>query len=142
MAGSAAVVDEPVGAGRSVVFAFEPNFRAFSTGTQVLLRNAILGADPAGTGAAAARAAARRSVRSLAPAGGVARLVVAARGERAAADVLRAHGLRFRVRRAAGRAAFSIAGDRRLSGEEIPWGRDVAVALRSAGVPVVLYKVG
>ena len=43
LGGTAAVLDERVGSGRSVVFSFEPNFRAFTDGTQEILRNAILG---------------------------------------------------------------------------------------------------
>ena len=39
--------DERVGRGRAVAFGFDPNFRAFADGTQKLLRNAMLGADPA-----------------------------------------------------------------------------------------------
>ncbi|MET0817239.1 MAG: M14 family zinc carboxypeptidase, partial [Solirubrobacteraceae bacterium] len=58
LGGSAAIVDEPVGSGRTVAFGFEPNFRAFTDGTQTLLRNAILGADPA---APAARIASVRT---------------------------------------------------------------------------------
>ncbi len=42
---TAAVVDEPVGSGRATVFSVEPNFRAFTTGFQNILRNAILGGD-------------------------------------------------------------------------------------------------
>jgi len=34
-------------AGRVVLFASDPNFRAFTDGTQKILRNAVLGADPA-----------------------------------------------------------------------------------------------
>ena len=53
LGGTAAVVDEPVGAGRATVFSVEPNFRAFTTGFQKILRNALLGADagrrPCGT---------------------------------------------------------------------------------------------
>ena len=66
LGGSAAVVDEPVGDGRTVAFGFEPNFRAFTDGTARMLRNAILGATPAAfedaasEPAVAARAAARR----------------------------------------------------------------------------------
>jgi hypothetical protein len=142
LGGTPAVVDERVGDGRTVSFAFEPNFRAFTNGTQILLRNAILGSDPAASATPlSARVAARRDVRDLSVAGGVADLVVVARGEDAAARVLRAHGLRFRVRHAAGRAAFAIAGDRRLSGDEIGWARDVESGLRAARVPVVMYRV-
>jgi hypothetical protein len=142
LGGTAAVVDERVGSGRTVSFAFEPNFRAFTNGTQVLLRNAILGADPAASaGTVRARAAARKDVRDMVVSGGVADLVVAARGEAAAARVLRSHGLSFRVHRAAGRAAFSIAGDRRLSGDDFGWARQVEQSLREARVPVVMYRV-
>jgi hypothetical protein len=45
---TAAVVDEAYADGRVVAFAGEPNFRAFTDGTQKLLWNAIYGADPAG----------------------------------------------------------------------------------------------
>ena len=45
---TAAVVDEPYADGRVVAFAGEPNFRAFTDGTQKILWNAIYGADPAG----------------------------------------------------------------------------------------------
>jgi hypothetical protein len=146
LGGSAAVVDERVGSGRTVAFGFEPNFRAFTDGTQRVLRNAILGSDPAVAGIAshrarsAARTAARRSARALRFAHSPARLVVAARGERAARRVLRRAGLRYRVVRAPGRTTLLIA-TRGRSGDELPWARDVAQALRRAQVPVVMYRV-
>ncbi|WP_214413028.1 M14 family zinc carboxypeptidase [Sphaerisporangium fuscum] len=41
LGGTAAVLDEPVGKGHAVLFAAEPNFRAFTDGTTHLLTNAI-----------------------------------------------------------------------------------------------------
>ena len=66
--------------------------------------------------------------------------MVAARGERAARRVLRRAGLRYRVVRAPGRTTLLIA-TRGRSGDELPWARDVARALRRAHVPVVMYRV-
>ena len=48
LGGTTAVADEAVGAGRVVSFSFDPNFRAWTQGTQRLLWNAIVGPDPAG----------------------------------------------------------------------------------------------
>jgi hypothetical protein len=143
LGGSAAVVDEPVGDGRTVAFSFEPNFRGFSDGTARMLRNAILGEEPAasedaaGEPAVAARASARRLSFAHAPV----RLVVKARGAAAAAQVLDAHGLRHRVVRTPGRAAFTIANPGGATGDEIPWARPLASDLQARGVPVVMYRV-
>ncbi|MGH3341670.1 MAG: M14 family zinc carboxypeptidase, partial [Carbonactinosporaceae bacterium] len=43
LGGTASVIDEAVGSGRAVVFASEPNFRAFTDGTARILLNAIRG---------------------------------------------------------------------------------------------------
>jgi Zinc carboxypeptidase len=143
---SAAVLDERVGGGRTVAFGFEPNFRAFTDGTQQVLRNAILGDDPAVAGIAsvrahsAARVKARRAARRLRSAHAPARLVVTRRGERSARRVLRREGLRARVVRAHGRTTFLI-GTRGRSGDELPWARELEVALRRGHVPVVMYRV-
>jgi Zinc carboxypeptidase len=46
LGGTAAVVDEPMGAGRTIVFSTDPNFRAWTEGMQQVLWNAILGPNP------------------------------------------------------------------------------------------------
>jgi hypothetical protein len=144
LGGTAAVVDEPVGDGRTVAFGFEPNFRAFTDGTARILRNAILGAEPASFEDAAnepVATAARAAARELEAPHDPVRLVVAARGERAASELLDAHGLRHRLVRTPGRASFTIANPGGASGDEIPWARDVEQDLRTSGVPVVMYQV-
>ncbi|MDX6655922.1 MAG: hypothetical protein QOH62_715 [Solirubrobacteraceae bacterium] len=60
--GTAAVIDEPIGAGRTVLFAFDPAFRGYTEGTERLVANALL-APP--TGAAPARARPVRVARSI-----------------------------------------------------------------------------
>ena len=52
LAGTSAVADEAVGEGRVVSFSIDPNFRAWTQGTQRLLWNAIVGSDPAFVGGA------------------------------------------------------------------------------------------
>jgi hypothetical protein len=61
--GTAAVIDESIGAGRTVLFAFDPVFRGYVEGTERLVANALL-APP--TGAATTRARPVRAVRSVA----------------------------------------------------------------------------
>jgi hypothetical protein len=61
--GTAAVLDEPTGAGRTVLFTFDPAFRGYVQGTERLVANALL-APP--TGAPATRARPVRAVRSVA----------------------------------------------------------------------------
>jgi hypothetical protein len=62
--GTAAVTDESIGAGRTVLFAYDPAFRGYVEGTERLVANALL-APP--TGAAATRAQPVRAVRSVVP---------------------------------------------------------------------------
>ncbi len=145
LGGTAAIVDERVGAGRTVAFGFEPNFRAFTDGTQTLLRNAILGADPATARIASvrspARAKARRAARRLTSARGAVRLVVRRADAGAARAVVRREGRRYRVVRGGSRVTFLIGGGRDRSGDEHRWGRSLERALRDAEVRVVMYRV-
>lgn len=60
--GTAAAIDEPLGAGRTVLFAFDPVFRGYTEGTERLVANALL-APP--TGAAPTRALPLRAARSV-----------------------------------------------------------------------------
>jgi len=46
LGGTAAVVDEPMGSGRTIVFSVDPNVSDWTEGTQQILRNAILGPNP------------------------------------------------------------------------------------------------
>jgi hypothetical protein len=62
--GTAAVTDEGIGAGRTVLFAYDPAFRGYVEGTERLVANALL-APP--TGAPATRARPVRSVRAVVP---------------------------------------------------------------------------
>jgi hypothetical protein len=145
LGGRPAATDERVGGGRVVAFGFDPNFRAFADGTEKLLRNAMLGADPVRAGASAARAASvRRAVRAtrrLTVAKDPVRLVVRARGERRARRVLDRFGTSYRVQRARRRVQFVIANPAQAQGDEHPYARELGAALRGAGVPVVLFRV-
>ena len=133
------MVDERVGRGRTIAFSFEPNFRAFTDGTQVLLRNAILGRGHGrhGRGDLAARTAARNL---RAPHSAV-RVVVKRRGAKAAERVLARFGLRYRAERSASRVAYAIPYRETDDADGPQWGSDVAGALRDGRVPVVMYRV-
>ena len=149
LGGTAAAIDEPFGAGRSTVFSVEPNFRAFTNGTQKVLRNAILGAG-AGT---AARASGRRLVsaarvrRSQAAAeelvgsSATIRLSVERSSAARAARVLRRYDARYRVQRTRGRTAFLIANPRQLAADEHPFATRLPNALERAGVETIAFRV-
>ena len=149
LGGTAAAIDEPFGAGRSTVFSVEPNFRAFTNGTQKVLRNAILGAG-AGTAARASgrklvsaarvrrsRAAAEQLVGSSA----TIRLSVERSSAARAARILRRYDARYRVQRTRGRTAFLIANPHQLAADEHPFATRLPSALERAGVETIAFRV-
>ena len=149
LGGTAAVVDEPVGTGRVILFSTDPNFRAWTVGMQKMLRNAVLGADGSAGAAARAgsqtRAAAERAAKDAA--GQVAalesplRLSVDPGSVESARVVLARHGASYRLRPSGNKATFLIANPTGLSGDEHPYAAALPDDLLAAGVRVLAYRV-
>jgi len=141
LAGSAAIVDEPVGNGRSVVFSFDPNFRAWPEGTQRILWNALYGANPVAAAAAAkARAAAidtsGRAAKALPDTGKAIRIVVQAADADTTRALLQSYGAEFKELRKTERTVFVIANREALSREEHPYVLDLARDLTQLITPI------
>jgi hypothetical protein len=148
LGGTAAVVDEPVGSGRVIVFSTDPNFRAWTEGMQDFLWNAILGPDPvtevapaAGSAARAEdEAAARAAARGLVGLESPLRITVRAENARATRALLDRYDARYMTRRAAGMVFFLVRNPRGLPVEEHPFALRLARALQRAGVSVIAFK--
>jgi len=144
---TAAVVDEPVGSGRAVIFSIEPNFRALTDGTQKILRNAILGSDPVAALAprigartrADEESAARRAALALSDLQSPIRLSVRPDSAGLARGLLDRFDARYEVKRAAGKVLFLIENPRELTLEEHPFLVDLAVDLRASDAHVVAF---
>jgi hypothetical protein len=143
LGGTAAVVDEAVGAGRVVSFSIDPNFRAWSQGTQRILWNAIVGADPAFVGSAAPagsrdRAAAEKAALTAADRlpqlGSAIRIRVAAADAAATARILNRHGAEVVRIDVDGDVLFLVANRNDLSFEEHPFFGQVVRELQKAGI--------
>ncbi|GAA4412944.1 hypothetical protein GCM10023168_35360 [Fodinibacter luteus] len=135
--GTSAVVDERAGDGRVVLFGFDPNYRAFTGGTQQILLNAITGADPSATAqaplaaptATAVSAASDRMVISVRP-GAAARVQALLDARGASADVVRSPGVvSFRV---------DLGGK---TADEHPWAQDLAADAVALGRQVVAIRL-
>jgi hypothetical protein len=142
--GTAAVVDEPAGAGSAVLFAFDPLFRAYNENGIHLMANALLAGAPVkkaaspGAGADSLRAAAAKApVR--ADLGGEWRPITI---QVAKADLARTETV---IGRYTGTAKSAVAGDSAyitipnpggLSADEHPFLRDLVRDLHDTGVPL------
>ncbi|MEV0157682.1 M14 family zinc carboxypeptidase [Micromonospora sp. NPDC050686] len=145
--GTTALVDEPTGAGRAVLFAFNPLFRAYNESGQHLVANALLaptaGGPAARGGADVARVAPARAAAAATPAaenlGGEWRPITV---EVAAADLARSRDV---VGRYTGAARASVAGGSAylvipnpggLQADEHPFLGDLVRALHDARIPL------
>ncbi|MFG1999493.1 M14 family zinc carboxypeptidase [Spirillospora sp. NPDC048911] len=140
LGGTAAAVDEKVGKGRSVLFGGEPNFRAFSDGTAKLLRNAILGGDPAAVRTLAAPAPwspPARQAAGLIQAESPIRVSVKAADAAKAAAALRSFGATWSERRAGGVVHYVVDNPRGFDLGHHPWARRLPAAIRGAGITPV-----
>ena len=147
LGGTAAVVDEPYGDGRVVVFAAEPNFRAFTDGTQKVLWNAIYRSDPARASGGArlsssqqdqARGRSARAAEKLVRLDGQMLVTVRADAAEPASAVLRGRGLKPTVQRVPGGVRYVVDIE---SSEESPVARRVARDLKRLGSDVVALRM-
>lgn len=150
LAGSAAVIDEPVGKGRSIVFSFDPNFRAWTEGTQRILRNALFGPVPATMTATTASTmvaqasvtrqdaidAAKRAAGALPDAGKAIRIVVRPADADATRALLQRYGAEFRESSRGERTVFVIANREGLDREEHPYALQLERELRGQLRPI------
>jgi predicted component of type VI protein secretion system len=142
------VIDEPVGSGRVILSATDPNFRAWTVGMQKVLRNAVLGpdafADVAARAGSAARAskerAARSAAASIAALESPLRISVPATSARTVRALLGRYHATYTVRQAGSTATFLVANPGGLTGDDHPFAAALAGDLAAAAVPVVAFK--
>ncbi|MFY1673087.1 M14 family zinc carboxypeptidase [Plantactinospora sp. WMMB334] len=147
--GTVALVDEPTGAGRAVLFAFNPLFRAYNESGLHLVANALLAPRPA---AAPASPDARSTAPAVPPArasaaavpapenlGGEWRPITVAVADADAGrtrDIVARHTGDLRVATANGASYFTIPNRDGLAADEHPFLRALIRDLRAAGIPL------
>ena len=145
LAGTAAVVDEAVGDGRVVAFSIDPNFRAWTQGTQRLLWNAIVGPDRAGPdrprgrleGAGGGREGGRSTPPRRCPTSARRSASGSPRADAAAtAKVLQRHGAEVVRQDVDGDVLFLVANRKDLSYDEHPSFALVVRDLEQAGIDI------
>ena len=148
LGGTAAVADEPVGAGRLVLFTTDPNYRAWTQGMQHILWNALFGADPwpgrapdAGSASRAADEAAAISAAQALPDQSSIRLSVHSRDAAATETLIRRYTAAYTVAKATGKVTFLIANPNGLSADEHPFIGLLSQNLVDAGIAPVALRV-
>ncbi|WP_157896722.1 M14 family zinc carboxypeptidase [Acidovorax carolinensis] len=147
LANTAALVDEAVGSGRSVVFSFDPNFRGWTEGTQRLLWNVLYGPNPtvsvsvsvSSKERASALDIATRALKSLPDTGKAIRIVVSPADADLTRAMLQRYGAEFKESTKKERTVFVIANREGLSGEEHPFAADLARELAQQITPLSIY---
>ena len=148
LGGTAAVIDEPVGAGSVILSSTDPNFRAWTVGMQQVLWNAVLGPDAftgvaarAGSAARAGRErAARSATASIAALESPLRISVPATSADAVGALLGRYGATYTLRRTGSKATFLIANPGGLTGDDHPFAAALAGDLAAAAIPVLAFK--
>ena len=148
LGGTAAVADEPVGAGRLVLFTTDPNYRAWTQGMQKVLWNALFGPDPwagrapnAGSAARAADEAAAIAAAQALPDSSAIRLSVHQRDADATRALVRKYTASYTVAKSTGKVTFLIANPDGLSADEHPFVGLLSEDLVDAGIAPVALRV-
>ncbi|MCW2878939.1 MAG: hypothetical protein JWQ95_3039 [Sphaerisporangium sp.] len=138
LGGTAAVLDEPVGQGHAVLFAAEPNFRAFTDGTTRLVTNAISADLPKSSAARTLTATpdATASVTAAIPdRESPIRITVNPADKAKVASALSGFGAKWTEQAAPdGAVRFVVDNPGGLSVDEHPWAAKLPTVLRAAGV--------
>src|SRR5262249_38710143 len=142
LSGTSAVADEAVGNGRSVLFAFDPLYRAWTQGTERLVWNAIMGPNPTVARGLALRSpdrvaairVAREAAVAVSPFDSATRIAVAKRDARVTRRLLGSYGLTGKRIHMGGTILFLIQNRRALDAEEQPFFAPLLIDLKQAGV--------